>query len=276
MSFSVTDFLKRKKNGDKISMITAYDYSMAKLVEASSIDSILVGDSLGMTVLGYDNTLAVTVDDMLHHAKAVARGAKRPFIVVDMPFLSYHVNDEDAVRNAGRLLKESGAHAVKVEGGKNVLSRIQAIIAAQIPVMGHLGLTPQSVHAMGGFRVQGKTKDAAELLIEEAKLLEQAGCFAIVLECIPSELAALVTSSLHIPTIGIGSGGDCDGQVLVVQDMLGLFSDFTPKFVKMYADIGTSICEAFNQYDQEVKQSVFPTEAHCFHMSEEERKKLNL
>lgn len=229
--FTVNSF-KEKKGKSKISMLTAYDYSMAKIMDEAGVDTILVGDSLGMVVLGYDSTLKVTMDDMVHHTRAVARGVKDAFIVGDMPFLSYHVSVEEAVRNAGRLVQEGGAHGVKLEGGEEILPMIEGILRAQIPVIGHLGLTPQSINLMGGFKVQGKDMEVARKIIDDALLLEKAGVSAIVLEAIPAKLAQLITEKLTIPTIGIGASAGCDGQVLVVNDMLGMFSDFTPKFVK--------------------------------------------
>lgn len=262
-------FIERKKNHEKITVLTAYDYSMAKLLDENGVDCLLVGDSLGMTMLGYEDTLAVTMDDMIHHTKAVKRGAKNALVVADMPFLSYHISDEGAVINAGRFIKEAGAHAVKLEGGYQVKSKIEAIIAAQIPVMGHLGLTPQSVNMFGGFKVQGKTEQQARKLIDEAKMLEEIGCFAIVLECVPEKLARLVSEQLSIPTIGIGAGAGCDGQVLVIQDLLGMNKDFVPKFVKTYADLSSVIGSAVKAYCEEVKTGAFPEEKHTFKIDDE-------
>lgn len=262
-------FIERKKNHEKITILTAYDYSMAKLLDENGVDCLLVGDSLGMTMLGYEDTLAVTMDDMIHHTKAVKRGAKNALVVADMPFLSYHISDEGAVINAGRFIKEAGAHAVKLEGGYQVKSKIEAIIAAQIPVMGHLGLTPQSVNMFGGFKVQGKTEQQARKLIDEAKMLEEIGCFAIVLECVPEKLARLVSEQLSIPTIGIGAGAGCDGQVLVIQDLLGMNKDFVPKFVKTYADLSSVIGLAVKAYCEEVKTGAFPEEKHTFKIDDE-------
>lgn len=262
-------FIERKKNLEKITVLTAYDYSMAKLLDENGVDCLLVGDSLGMTMLGYEDTLAVTMEDMLHHTKAVKRGTKNALVVADMPFLSYHISDEDAVINAGRFVKEAGAHAVKLEGGYQVKTKIEAIIAAQIPVMGHLGLTPQSVNVFGGFKVQGKTEAQARKLIEEAKMLEEIGCFAIVLECVPEKLARLVSDQLNVPTIGIGAGAGCDGQVLVIQDLLGMNKDFVPKFVKTYADLSGVIGSAVRAYCQEVKSGAFPEEKHTFKIDDE-------
>lgn len=265
---TTSTFLNHKMNHEKITVLTAYDYSMASLLDEAGIECLLVGDSLGMTMLGYEDTLAVTMEDMIHHTKAVKRGAKSAMVVADMPFMSYHVSDEDAVRNAARFIKEAGAHAIKLEGGFNVKTRIEAIIAAQIPVMGHLGLTPQSVNAFGGFKVQGKSEAQAKKIIEEAKLLESLGCFAIVLECIPAKLARLISSQLSIPTIGIGAGSGCDGQVLVIQDLLGMYSDLTPKFVKQYANLKPIIIDAARAYASEVKSEQFPEEKHTFKMDE--------
>ncbi|AQS57916.1 3-methyl-2-oxobutanoate hydroxymethyltransferase [Desulforamulus ferrireducens] len=255
-------------------MLTAYDYPMATLVDASGIDAILVGDSLGNVMLGYDSTVPVTMDDMIHHLRAVVRGTKRAMVVGDMPFLSYHISREEAVRNAGRLMQEGLAQAVKLEGGIEVAETVRAITNAGIPVMGHLGLTPQSVYQMGGFKVQGKGEEAARKLISDAKCLEEAGVFAIVLECIPQQLAKLITESLSVPTIGIGAGVHCDGQVLVIHDLLGFHSDFKPKFVKQYANLKEQIIEACRQYTKEVKDKSFPGQEHVFNMAEEELKKL--
>ena len=267
-------FLEMKKNKEKITMLTAYDYSTAKLVDTVGIESILVGDSLGMTMLGYDDTLKVTVEDILHHTKAVVRGTKNALVIADMPFLSYHISVEESIRNAGRMIQEGGAQAVKLEGGRNIIEKIEAIIKAQIPVCGHLGLTPQSVNMMGGFKVQGKDVAAGKQLIEEALLLEEAGVFAIVLEGIPAKLAKLVSEKLTIPTIGIGAGKDCDGQVLVIQDMLGMYSDFTPKFVKKYAELNKEMALSIESYIKDVKNEAFPEEQHTFSIDEEVINKL--
>lgn len=247
---------------------------MATLVDASGIDAILVGDSLGNVVLGYESTVPVTMDDIVHHLRAVTRGTKRAMVVGDMPFLSYHISREESVRNAGRLMQEGLAQAVKLEGGSEVAETVRAITNAGIPVMGHLGLTPQSVHQLGGFKVQGKGEEAARKLLSDAKSLEEAGVFAIVLECIPQQLAKLITESLSIPTIGIGAGVHCDGQVLVIQDLLGMYSDFKPKFVKQYANLKEQIIEACQTYSKEVKGKSFPGPEHVFNMAEEELKKL--
>ena len=256
-------FIEMKKRGEKISMLTAYDYSTAKLIDSCDINSILVGDSLGMVCLGYKDTLAVTMEDMIHHTKALTRGVENALVIGDMPFMSY-TNVEDAVKNAGRLIKEGGAGAVKLEGGAKVAKQVEAIVDAQIPVVGHIGLTPQSINIFGGFKVQGKNEEAAKQLIEDAKTLEKAGAFAIVLECIPRDLAELITNAISIPTIGIGAGECCDGQVLVYQDMISMFQGFKPKFVKEYANVGEIMMEAFKAYDKEVKSGAFPEEKHCF------------
>lgn len=265
---------KESKNKEKLTMLTAYDYSTAKLIDEAGVDSILVGDSLGMVCLGYEDTLSVTVEDMIHHSRAVAKGAKNALVVTDMPFMSYQTSVYDAVYNAGRLMKEGRAQAVKLEGGAEFKEHIKAIVNASIPVMGHLGLTPQSVNALGGFKVQGKDEEAAKKLIADAKAVEEAGAFAIVLECVPAKLAEIISKEISIPTIGIGAGAGCDGQVLVYQDMLGMFSDFTPKFVKRFANVGDYMKEAFEKYIKEVKDGVFPEEKHCFKISDEVLDKL--
>lgn len=262
--FTVKSFQDAKDGNRKITMLTAYDYSMAKMVDEAGIDAILIGDSLGMVFQGNDSTLPVTVDDIIYHTRAVVRGAKRALIVSDMPFMSYHVSPEEAVRNAGRLVKEGGAHAVKLEGGVKYAKVIEAIVDAQIPVMGHIGLTPQSVNAFGGFKVQGKDEPAARQIIEDAKAIEKAGVFAITLEGIPAKLAKMVTEAVSVPTIGIGAGRDCDGQVLVINDMLGMFSDFVPKFVKQYAKLNIDINSALKAYIEEVGNGSFPTDSHTF------------
>ena len=265
---SVLTFRNAKQKNERLTMLTAYDYSTAKLIDASGIDSVLVGDSLGMVMLGYEDTLSVTMEDMIHHTKAVARGVKDALVVSDLPFMSYQTSVYDAVVNAGRLIKEGRAQAVKLEGGLEVCPQIKAIVEASIPVMAHLGLTPQSVNAFGGFKVQGKDEEAARSLIEQAKAVEAAGAFAVVLECIPAKLAELITKSISIPTIGIGAGNGCDGQVLVYQDMLGLYSNFTPKFVKRYAEIGPQMENAIEDYISEVKSGAFPAAEHTFALSD--------
>ncbi|MGM0216148.1 3-methyl-2-oxobutanoate hydroxymethyltransferase [Enterococcus sp. AZ109] len=255
---------KQKQQQEKISMLTAYDYTTARLVDKAGINAILVGDSLGMVMLGYENTLAVTMEDMIHHSKAVARGAESSLVVTDLPFLSYHTSIEQAVLNAGRLLKEGNAQAVKLEGGVEFQEVIQAITRASIPVMGHIGLTPQSVHSFGGFKIQGKTEAAARKVIQDALAVEAAGAFAIVLEGVPESLGQLITELLTIPTIGIGAGRYTDGQVLVYQDMLAMYDGLQPKFVKQYAAIGDEMVAAFEQYHQEVKAQIFPADDHVF------------
>ena len=265
---------KESKNKEKLTMLTAYDYSTAKLMDESGINGILVGDSLGMVCLGYEDTLPVTMEDMIHHTKAVSRGAKNTLVVADLPFMSYQTSVYDAVVNAGRLIKEGGALAIKLEGGIEMHEQIKAIVNASIPVMGHIGLTPQSVNSFGGFKVQGKSEEAAKKLLEDALSVEKAGAFAIVLECVPVKLAKLVSSKLSIPTIGIGAGDGCDGQILVYQDMLGMFSDFTPKFVKKYANVGEVMKLAFKEYINEVKDGIFPEEKHGFKIDDEVIEKL--
>ncbi len=260
----------KKKRGEIITMLTAYDYGTALAVDRTGIDSILVGDSLGMVVLGYENTLPVTMDEMIHHCKAVARGAKYALLIGDMPFMSYQVSVEDAVRNAGRFLQEAGMDAVKLEGGRERKEAIERIVGAGIPVMGHIGLTPQSVHQLGGFRAQGKSAEAGARLLEDALILQEAGCFSIVLETIPAQLAKLVSEKLDIPTIGIGAGVDCDGQVLVTHDLLGLFDRFTPKFVKTYVHLHQEMVEAISTYKAEVEGKEFPSDEHSFDMAEED------
>jgi 3-methyl-2-oxobutanoate hydroxymethyltransferase len=269
MKITTATFAKAKANGEKISMLTAYDYTMAKLVDGSGADSILVGDSLGMTMLGYEDTLSVTMEDMIHHCRSVARGAKNALVICDMPFMSYHTSVYDAVVNAGRLMKEGRAGAVKLEGGVKFAEHIRAIVDASIPVCAHIGLTPQSVNAFGGFKVQGKTIEAAKQLIADAKAVEAAGAFAVVVECVPAKLAELVSKSINIPTIGIGAGNGCDGQVLVYQDMLGMYNDLTPKFAKVFAPVGEVMTKAFKDYINEVKSGVFPAEEHTFKIDDE-------
>lgn len=259
----------KKHNNQKITMLTAYDYSLASMVEAAGIDVILVGDSLGNVILGYENTLAVTMDDMIHHTRAAARGAKNTMIVGDMPFLSYHISIQEAVRNAGRFIQEGGAQAVKLEGGRERVDTIKAIIDAQIPVMGHIGLTPQSVHQFGGFKIQGKDLESARKLINDADALEKAGCFAIVLEGVPSELARRITDETAIPIIGIGAGPHCDGQVLVINDMLGMFGGHIPKFVKKFANLQPLIMEGLKAYKEEVEAGAFPGPEHGYAISDE-------
>ena len=274
MKNTVVTFQQMKEKGEKISMLTAYDYSTAKLEDESGVTSILVGDSLGNVILGYEDTISVTMEDMIHHGAAVARGAKNALVIIDMPFMSYQTSVYDAVVNAGRLTKEGRAGAVKLEGGREVCPQIKAIVDAGIPVCAHLGLTPQSINAFGGFKVQGKTEAAAKKLLEDALEVEKAGAFAVVLEGIPKKLADLVTERLTIPTIGIGAGNGCDGQVLVYQDMLGMFSDFTPKFVKRYAETGEIMKKAFRQYIEEIQSGVFPSEEHEYKVADDVIEKL--
>ncbi|MEI3578416.1 MAG: 3-methyl-2-oxobutanoate hydroxymethyltransferase [Acutalibacteraceae bacterium] len=274
MKNTIITFKQSKQQGRKISMLTAYDYSTAKLMDEAGINAILVGDSLGNVVLGYEDTLSVTMEDMIYHGAAVARGAKNAMVVVDMPFMSYQASVYDAVVNAGRLMKEGRASAVKLEGGKEVCPQVKAVTEAGIPVMGHLGLTPQSINALGGHRVQGKTQQAAQKLLDDARALQEAGAFAVVLECVPEKLADKVTKELEIPTIGIGAGSGCDGQVLVYQDMLGMFSDFTPKFVKKFANVGQVMKEAFKSYIDEIQQGSFPSQEHCYSIDDDIIEKL--
>lgn len=271
---TTTALKEMKQKGEKITVLTAYDYSTAGAVDAAGIDVILVGDSLGNVVLGYETTLSVTMNDMIHHTKAVARGVKNAMVVGDMPFLSYHVSIADSVANAGRFMQEGGAQAVKLEGGRERVETIRAIISAGIPVMGHLGLTPQSVHQLGGFRVQGRDLEAAKKMIEDAVALEQAGVFSIVLECVPAALASKISETVSVPTIGIGAGAGCDGQVLVINDMLGIYKGHVAKFVKQYADLNQAISNAVAAYRDEVKAGTFPAEEHCYAIKDDVLKKL--
>lgn len=267
---TVKTFQHKKAIGEPITMLTAYDYPTALAVDQAGLDSILVGDSLGMVVLGYANTLPVTMEEMLHHCRAAARGARYALLIGDMPFLSYQVSVQEAVRNAGRFLQEAGMDAVKLEGGRERLEAVRAIVGAGIPVMGHLGLTPQSVHQLGGFRAQGKTASAAKRLLEDAELLQEAGCFSLVLESVPAQLAGLLSARLEIPTIGIGAGAGCDGQVLVTHDLLGLFDRFTPKFARRYANLHDEMGQAFRAYKEDVTSGAFPAAEHSISMPEEE------
>lgn len=269
MAVTISTFQKFRDEGKPIAMLTAYDYSTAKLMDEAGIDGILVGDSLGMTMLGYENTLPVTMDDMLHHTKPVVRGAKNALVVADMPYMSYQVSVQQAVENAGRLITEGGAQAVKLEGGAKFCPEVEAITRASIPVMGHIGLTPQSINAFGGFKVQGKTEKRARQIIEDAQALEAAGAFSIVLECIPAKLAALVTEAVSVPTIGIGSGVNCSGQILVYQDMLGMYSDLVPKFARKFADVGQAMTEGFKAYCAAVEDQSFPAPEHTFKINDE-------
>jgi len=259
----------KKERGEPITMLTAYDYPTGLLVDQAGIDIILVGDSLAMVVLGHENTVAVTMDEMLHHCKAVARGAKNPLLVGDMPFMSYQVDEKEAVRNAGRFLKEGGMDVIKLEGGCDMVHTVRAIVDAGIPVMGHIGLTPQTISKLGGYRVQGKDVAAAKALLDDAWALESAGAFSLILEAIPSPVARLITERVSIPTIGIGAGPDCDGQVLVIHDLIGLFDRFMPKFVKQYANIFPVITEALESYRDEVIAGTFPGPEHGYSMSDE-------
>ena len=257
---TTTTFYDKKIKNEKITVLTAYDYSMARLLDDAGVDCLLVGDSLGMTMLGYEDTLSVTMEDMIHHSKAVARGTKRALIVTDMPFISYHLGVYETIKNAGRIISEGNANAVKLEGGSEIAATVKAIVQAGIPVVGHLGLTPQHINQLGGYFIQGKTTEAAEKMIEDAKALEKSGVFCIVLECVPKELAKIITECISIPTIGIGAGKECDGQVLVSYDMIGLFSDYVPFFVKQYAEINKDIKKAVDQYVNEVREGEFPDE----------------
>ncbi len=268
MKHTSVTFKQAKEKGEKLTMLTAYDYSTAKMVDEAGIHSILVGDSLGMVCLGYEDTLSVTMEDMIHHTKAVARGVKEALVIADMPFMSYQTSVYDAVVNAGRLIKEGHAQAVKLEGGKEICPQIEAIVKASIPVCAHIGLTPQSIHAFGGFKVQGKGEEAARKLIEEAQAIEAAGAFAVVLECVPEALAELISKKISIPTIGIGAGAGCDGQVLVYQDMLGMYADLAPKFVKVFANVGEEMKKGFAAYKKEVQDGTFPAKEHTFRMDE--------
>ena len=276
MKKTVLTFADAKAKGEKLTMLTAYDYSTAKLMDEAGVDSILVGDSLGNVILGYEDTLSVTMEDMIHHGAAVSRGAKEALVVIDMPFMSYQTSVYDAVVNAGRLMKEGRAQAVKLEGGKEVCPQIKAITEAGIPVVAHIGLTPQHINAFGGFKVQGKSEAAAKKFIEDALAVEEAGAFAVVFECVPEKLATLATEKLSIPTIGIGAGAGCDGQVLVYADMLGMFSDFTPKFVKRYAETGKIMTEAFKGYISEVKAGTYPEAKHTYAINDDVIEKLYL
>ena len=272
---TVKDILEKKKNGEKIVTITSYDYSFAKIVDKSGIDLILVGDSLSMVMLGYKNTLSVTMDEMIHHTKAVSRGVSNALIVGDMPFLSYKINIKDAVKNAGRFIQEGGAEAVKVEGGTEICSTIEKMIGADIQVMGHIGLTPQAIYEFGGFLVQGKTIETAKKLILDAKTLEETGVFAIVLESIPWQIAKLITRAVDIPTIGIGAGPHCDGQIIVIHDMLGIFTDIKPKFVKYFGKIGESISQALDDYRNDVINGLYPDLEHSYEFPQNDLTEIN-
>jgi len=271
---TIPGLIGMKKKGKKIAMITAYDYPTALLVDRAGVDIVLVGDSLGMVVLGYESTIPVTLEDVIHHTKAVSRAVKRALVVADMPFMTFNVSVEEAIRNAGRLIKEGGAEAVKLEGGEEVKHVVKALVDAGIPVMGHVGLTPQRIAMFGGYRVRGKSVTIAKKLIKDAKALDEAGVFSIVLELMTAEVAKVITEEVSVPTIGIGAGPHCDGQVLVFHDMLGLFERFTPRFVKKYANLGEIILKAVQEYVKEVKSGEFPSKEHSFHMKKEKYEKL--
>ena len=268
MRVTIRDLSRMKRNGEKIPMITAYDYTSAQLVEQAGVPLILVGDSLGQVVLGYDSTVPVTMDEMVHHIKTVVRGTQRAHVVGDLPFLSYHADVSEAIRNAGRLLKEGGAQSVKLEGGRTQTETVSRIVESGIPVMGHIGLTPQAVNQLGGYRVQGRSLKDAVRLMEDARALEEAGAYAIVLECVPAQLAQMITERVGIPTIGIGAGAGCDGQVQVFHDMMGLYQDFTPKHARQYAQLGQTIVEATRSYVQDVESEQFPGDSESFKLSE--------
>ena len=268
MRVTASQIKEMKKQGEKVAMITAYDYSMAKLVDEAGMPIILVGDSLGMVILGYESTIPVTMDEMIHHTKAVVRGTKHALIIGDMPFMTYQISIEDALRNAARFIQEGGAQAIKLEGGEAVAEKVSRIVAAGIPVQGHIGLTPQSIHQLGGYKVQGKTAEVAARLLNDAKALEAAGVFSIVIECVPTPLAKLITERVSVPTIGIGAGKHCDGQVQVINDLLGMYTDFVPKHAKQYAKLHESISSAVSDYISEVKSEKFPTSKQSYEMDE--------
>jgi len=268
MRININQIKEMKPKGEKITMLTAYDYATAKIVDEAGVPLILVGDSLGMVVLGYESTIPVTIEEMLHHTKAVVRGTRQAMVIGDMPFMTYHISVEDALYNAGRFIQEGGAQAVKLEGGVTVAEKVRRIVDCGIPVMGHIGLTPQSIHQLGGYKVRGKTEETAAKLIDDARSLEEAGAFAVVLETVPAQLAALITQSISIPTIGIGAGIGCDGQVQVINDILGSFTDFVPKHAKQYARLTDIIRNAVTEYHNEVKAGTFPTEKQSFSMDE--------
>jgi 3-methyl-2-oxobutanoate hydroxymethyltransferase len=268
MRITVNQIKEMKQKGEKITMLTAYDYSTARIVDEAGVPLILVGDSLGMVVLGYESTIPVTIEEMLHHTKAVVRGTKKALIIGDMPFMTYHISTADALKNAARFIQEAGAQAVKLEGGVTVAEKVQKIVACGIPVMGHIGLTPQSINQLGGYKIQGRTPEAAARLLKDAKALEEAGAFSIVLETVPAPLSALISKQVGIPTIGIGAGIGCDGQVQVINDILGSFTDFVPKHAKQYAKLTDIISGAVTEYHNEVKSGKFPTDAQSFTMDE--------
>lgn len=273
---NIPDIQRKKREGKKITLLTAYDYPSGRLIDEAGVDIILVGDSLAMTVLGYESTVPVTMDEMIHHAKAAKHGVKYALLVGDMPFMTYNIGEKETIRNAGRFIKEGGCGAVKIEGGLEMVSVVKSLVKAGIPVLGHIGLTPQTATQLGGFKVQGKDAKGAQRLLDSALALEKAGCFAIVLECVPDRLAKLITEKLKIPTIGIGAGPYCDGQALVTNDMIGLFDRFTPKFVKKYADLWPQLLNAFKRYRDEVESGKFPSEEHSFTMNESELKKIKI
>ncbi|OGX42349.1 MAG: 3-methyl-2-oxobutanoate hydroxymethyltransferase [Omnitrophica WOR_2 bacterium RIFCSPLOWO2_12_FULL_51_24] len=273
---TIPDILKKKGEGRKITLLTAYDYPSGRLIDEAGVDIILIGDSLAMTVLGYESTVPITMDEMVHHAKAAKRGVKYALMVGDMPFMTYNIGDKETVRNAGRFIKEGGCGAVKIEGGTEMTGVVKTLVKAGIPVLGHIGLTPQTAVQLGGFKVQGKDAKGAQRLLDSALALEKAGCFAIILECVPDKLAKLITERLAIPTIGIGAGPYCDGQALVTNDMIGLFDRFTPRFVKKYADLWPLLLNAFRRYRDEVEGGKFPTEEHSFTMNASELKKIKI
>jgi 3-methyl-2-oxobutanoate hydroxymethyltransferase len=268
MRININQIKEMKQKGEKITMLTAYDYTTAKIIDEAGIPLILVGDSLGMVVLGYESTIPVTMDDMLHHTKAVVRGTKQAMVIGDMPFMTYHISVDDALKNAARFIQEGGAQAVKLEGGITVAEKVRRIVECGIPIMGHIGLTPQSIHQFGGFKVQGKTPEAATRMLNDARALEEAGAFAIVLETVPTPLATLITQRVSIPTIGIGAGVGCDGQVQVINDILGSFTDFVPKHTKQYAKLAEIMRAAVTEYRNEVKAGSFPTDEQSFSMDE--------
>jgi 3-methyl-2-oxobutanoate hydroxymethyltransferase len=274
MRTTIGQIKEMKQKGEKIAMLTCYDYSTAKIIDQAGVPLILVGDSLGVVMLGYDSTIPVTMEDMLHHTRAVVRGTKSALVVGDMPFMSYQINTEDAVRNAGRFIKEAGCQAVKLEGGVNVAEKVHRIVQCGIPVMGHIGLTPQSINQLSGYKIQGKTPEAAKRLLDDAKALEEAGAFGVVIETVPVQLAALITQKIGIPTIGIGAGAGCDGQVQVINDMLGSFTDFVPKHAKQYVKLTELISKAVADYSSEVKSGTFPTDKHSFSIDEKILKEL--
>jgi len=273
-SITLLDLQEKKQKGEKIVMLTAYDEPMARMIDEAGIDIVLVGDSVGMVILGYSSTVSVTIEEMIHHTKAVRRGIKRAFLIGDLPFMSYQASTEEAIRNAGRFMKEAGCDAVKLEGGEEMADKVESIVRVGIPVLGHIGLTPQTISKLSGYRVQGRNFASAKKLLRDAATLEEAGAFGIVLECIPHQLAKIITERTSFITIGIGAGPCCDGQVLVIHDLLGLFEKFVPKFVKVYVHLAPQIKEAITQFKQEVKSGIFPNTEHAFSMEEEELKRL--